>query len=368
MSRENQPLGADARWVLNPDCAIFAAQAGAVATVIVPSSHAELVLENAIGLELLRYSTGPRSRAELSSFLSAAGIAADAAELIFSELIEAEVLLPADAPDRGATWRAYGWNEARLLQVWSRDERFLDEGTMHQATRAETLRSYRRDAPQPLRRETSGGAELALPEPPPLREAALVDLLKARRTTRRYSGEATDLASLATLLETALRAPAASHEAFTADVQPSLATFIPSRFLAFDLLVVAQRVAGLQAGIYRYQPRARSLAPVASLENATAADALLERLVWGQTMPRGGAFAIVVAIDFPRYMWLYRYGRAYRNLIISLGELGQLLLLGGQAIGLKSCMTPAIRDSFADEMLGLESPDSQAHYYLGFGK
>lgn len=357
---------AGGEWILNPDCGVFTVETGGVAKIVVPS-RAEFVLEDATGLALLRYLARPRTLSQMSAFLMRSRLAPAAAENIVSNLIEAEAIVLVGAPDRGQTWRAYGWDEARYFHLCSRDERYLDEGASQGSARAGLLDCYRQHSAQPTWPSNSGEAAIPLPDRPPSLEANLIELLRARKTTRQYAGDTADLGSLSVLMRTALSEPIKAHEARATDVEMGDDAALRSRFTAFELFVVAQRVSDLQPGVYRYQPRSHSLQTVTALDSGDAADALLERLAWGQAMPRKAAFAIIVAIDFPRYMWLYRYPRAYRNLLISLGELGQLLLLAGQALGFRSCMTPAIRDSFADDLLGLASLDTQAHYYLGFG-
>ena len=365
---KNEDTGeVDLEWILNPECAVFTVETGGVAKIVVPPSRVEFVLEDAIGLTLLRYLARPRTLSQMSAFLTELRLAPAAAENIVSNFIEAEAIVLAGAPDRGQTWRAYGWDEARHFHLCSRDERYLDEGPAQDSVRAELLERYRRQSAQPTWPSASDEAAIPLPDGHPLLDADLIELLRARKTTRQYAGNTADLASLSVLLRTGLSEPIKAHEAGATDVETGGYASIRSRFTAFELFVVAQRVSDLQPGVYRYQPSSHSLETVTTLDSGDAADALLERLAWGQAMPRKAAFAIIVAIDFPRYMWLYRYPRAYRNLLISLGELGQLLLLAGQALGLRSCMTPAIRDSFADDLLGLASLDTQAHYYLGFG-
>jgi len=238
---------------------------------------------------------------------------------LLDSLIEAEVIVASPLAHDGAMWRAYGWDEARYLQNGRRIRPSWT--TVSSATLfVERLsKSYASAADEPRPLPAPSGA-IQLPLSKLGYDGDLFGLLRERRTTRVFSGEIAHLEVLSAMLARALAEPRMAR--FDLDEGPTAdpLKLLRSRFVAFDLFVVSQRVNGLDPGIYEYFRLEHALEGRAVYGSSAQADADLEMLVWGQTMPQRAAFSILVTIDFARYMWRYRYPRAFRNLLISLAN------------------------------------------------
>lgn len=79
------------------------------------------------------------------------------------------------------------------------------------------------------------------------------------------------------------------------------------------------------------------------------------------------SFSLFITATFERYQSRYRSSRAYMNLLLGLGELGQYLILAAHNFGFGACMTPALRDVEISELLGIDGRREEALYYIGVG-
>jgi SagB-type dehydrogenase family enzyme len=308
---------------------------------------------------------------EIVTFLIDDGLAERQALSAVEGFIDDGVLVPSeDSFERDSPWERYNWREAKFLNQGTRNEVFADHSDLDDEVREVVLQEYLVERPNSQSEELHRGPNsIALPTAESETNISLLELLRSRKTTRAFVRESIDVATLSSVLGDGLAAYRTKMEEETASiVDHGLASLMKSLFSAIEIYVIAHRVTGLAIGKYRYGPVRHELQRLAAICDEDEADEIVVGANWGQAMPRGVAFSIFLVANFERYMWQYRYSRAYRNMFISIGELGQALLLAGQAEGLNSCMTPAIRDTFVDEQLSLGNLNRQAVYYLGFGK
>lgn len=128
------------------------------------------------------------------------------------------------------------------------------------------------------------------------------------------------------------------------------ATLLHSAFCATETYVFAFDVAGLNPGLYHYDPREAGLTELRTglLRGEIAA------ICVGQERPSQAACVFAITAVFDRYMYRYRHNRAYRSLLINVGELGQKYILTSTAFGLSTFLTPLFEDELADAVLGIE--------------
>lgn len=175
--------------------------------------------------------------------------------------------------------------------------------------------------------------------------SGLADVIRQRRSTRRFAGESISLHALERVLrygfEPAVRywlSPAPMHLAQCALADPTL----------LDTYVLSLRVDGLKPGAYAFNPLENSL----NLVQAGQFDAQLRTLCLYQDLGRDCAAAIVHTANLPAAV--ERYGnRAYRYLHLDAGHLGQRFNLAAIASGIGVSGIGGFFDAEVNRLLGL---------------
>jgi SagB-type dehydrogenase family enzyme len=205
-----------------------------------------------------------------------------------------------------------------------------------------------------------GASPILLPDPKALGfgKEPLSEIINGRRTLRAYSDESLTLEELSFLLW-CCQGVQEKSEKHTMRTVPSAG----ARH-AFETYVLANRVEGLQPGLYRYLALSHAL---------VAADLSLditERLTAGclnQGMVRGCAAAFFWAAVLERMY--YRYGeRGYRYLHLDAGHACQNLCLAAEAIGGGACEIGAYDDEELNVALGLDGEAMFVVYAATVGK
>jgi SagB-type dehydrogenase family enzyme len=284
-----------------------------------------------------------------------AGLSARAVEACVNE----GLIVPDGTVADYGLWEQRGWQRAAYFVFSQIDLEYSEPDPSD--LELESLRRYRREeiaakiaeAPYPPRwRPEDEG--LVLP-PPNETLAPEMGTLLERRSVRRFSRRPPSVEQLATVLWWAT-ADVRSAEASRAAGDPY---FLLNSFYSWlQVYVVINAVNGLDAGVFHYDPLAHTLTPLAARVHPST----LRSVVQGQPWVSGSGFAIFVAAQWSRYMWLYRHSRAYANLLIQVGEFGQELLLTGGRVGLGGWPTPAVHEGRAARMLGL--PAGQEAIYM----
>lgn len=133
---------------------------------------------------------------------------------------------------------------------------------------------------------------------------------------------------------------------------------------AFETYVLANRVAGVAPGLYRYLALSHALAPVDL--SADISDKLTESCL-DQGMVHRCAAAFFWAAELERMY--YRYGeRGYRYLHLDAGHACQNLYLAAEAIGCGACAIGAFDDEELNKVIGLDGEKMFAVYAATVGK
>lgn len=183
------------------------------------------------------------------------------------------------------------------------------------------------------------GAVVALPEAQPAR-AGLRDVIAARRSKRRFTEQPVPLQLLASIL---------------ADMaQPAQLSD------AVRINIVANRVAGLAPGVYRYDPR-HFLVRVREGDFASAAGAAaLSQDVIADA-------AVVLVLSAERQPMLAEGARGYRHGFIEAGMTGERWLLGAVARGLAACPVGAFYDDEAAALVGVDMRREWVLHFAALG-
>ena len=188
----------------------------------------------------------------------------------------------------------------------------------------------------------SGTADVALPEPR-LEGAVTVErAIALRRSVRAFASEALPLSAVSQLLWAAqgITGPAGLRAA------PSAGALYP-----LEVYLVAGNVSGVQAGVYRYDPRRHRLV----LESAGDARAGVAEAALGQDWVAKAPAIVVLAAVYERTA--RKYGeRAERYVHMEVGHAAQNFYLQAGALGLGTTIVGAFRDEDLARALGLTGP------------
>jgi len=135
---------------------------------------------------------------------------------------------------------------------------------------------------------------------------------------------------------------------------------------ALETFLLVNRVAGLEAGLYRFLATGHKLARLRrGPESSPAGD--LTAACLGQEFVAASAVTFVWAADAARMTW--RYGqRGYRYLFLDAGHACQNLYLAAGAVGCGVCAIGAFDDGAVNELLGLDGRDRFAVYGAAVGR
>jgi SagB-type dehydrogenase family enzyme len=288
-----------------------------------------------------------------AGFVPAASFAAVIARMVSLTLLERS--------DRAADPRSVAmeglrpWNpQVGFFHATTKDVRF--------ASKAVFARSARHDvAPQPPAIKRYRGAPVvALRRPDG--DDPFAQVLRARRTWRRYSSEPVALDELATIL--ALSA-GVQQWVLAGDQKIPLKTS-PSGGArhAVECYVVARDVRGLKSGVYHYAPDRHVLSRI----GRGVPRARIRAYVPGSEYFANASAMVFFTAIFARILWRYPYARAYRAALIEAGHVCQTFCLSATRLGLAPFSVMALADSVIERDLGIDGISESILYAAGVGR
>jgi SagB-type dehydrogenase family enzyme len=185
-----------------------------------------------------------------------------------------------------------------------------------------------------------------------LDDGGLFDALARRRSVRSYGPEALALGELSALLWAAAGVTA-RQQGFAFRTAPSAGGLYP-----IEHYVVANRVEGLESGLYHYDVLGRALERLvaADLGDRLAAAAL------GQRICADAQAVFVWTAVLERSRW--KYGERFaRYVLLDAGHIAENVALASVALGLATCQIAAFFDEEAAALLGVD-PDVEPVVYL----
>lgn len=180
-------------------------------------------------------------------------------------------------------------------------------------------------------------------------QPSLLGALTARRSCREFEGSTITVQELGSVL--ALGAGITSTRG-DADAAPDVFRTSPSAGARgpVEVYVVATRVDGLDAGVYHYRALDHGLEKLGEAPARDVVTAALGGQTWASAAPALLIYSAVPA----RSRFRYDTGRAYRDILLTLGHLDQNVLLLATAMGLGSLFVTAVSDEDLEAILGLD--------------
>jgi SagB-type dehydrogenase family enzyme len=208
-------------------------------------------------------------------------------------------------------------------------------------------------APELVARSTRGYNDLPLNRRVPLAshtktELAFEQVMRARQSTRAYSGAPIDLDALAGVLDLACRATRVGE---TAAGQKLYFRSYPSGggLYPIEIYVIAMNVSGLAPSVSHYNARAHRL----EIVRDGAAPALFRSALLDPKEHEGAAFAIVLTSVLQRST--AKYGaRGYRFALLEAGHCSQNLCLAATATNIQTCLCGAYFDDKIAALCGAD--------------
>jgi SagB-type dehydrogenase family enzyme len=130
-----------------------------------------------------------------------------------------------------------------------------------------------------------------------------------------------------------------------------------------EAYVVVRNVAGVQPGIYHYEPYAHRLACLKPHASSRTIRAYLPQQPW---YGRAGALIVMSAV-FARAEWQYQYPRTYRAIAMETGHFCQTFCLVATALGLAPFCSDALDDRLVERDLGIDGVREAVLYAAGVG-
>lgn len=191
---------------------------------------------------------------------------------------------------------------------------------------------------------------------------ALDEVLRARRTVRRFARRSVTLQDLAAVVVGTWGqtgwfdgGPAGR---FLVKTSPSAGALHP-----IECYVLAWRVRGLAPGLYHFDVQENALRRLRSRNPRREA----VRAASSQTWVGGAAFVCIMTAVFERTLWKYHFENAYRLVWMDAGHLAQTFALLATARGLGPFQTAAIQDSYIEKLIGIDGMKEFPIYLCGAG-
>ena len=211
--------------------------------------------------------------------------------------------------------------------------------------------------PSPYKHVPTQFPRVGLPEPRLEGGAGLWTAISRRRSVRHYVHEPLEPAELGQILWATSGITHASP-GYDFRSAPSAGALYP-----IETYVVANRVKGIDAGVYHYDPREHRLALLAPGEYGEP----LAGAALGQRMCASAGAVVAWTAVAGRSEW--KYGdRAHRYVYMDAGHLGAQFYLAAEALGLGACTIGAFYDDEVNEVLGVDGLEETVVYMGALGR
>jgi SagB-type dehydrogenase family enzyme len=292
---------------------------------------------------------------------------------LLSSLIDNGAIVDAGREESAATqaamdrWIRWGWRDALDYHLAVRDLPFAtgDQDGTEQIHRflggiLDAGDAGADEPTPPAYKEYPRAPHVPLPRSRELIDAAgFGAALHGRRTCRNFEGRMAGLTPFSELLEHAF---GVTLELDMGRMGPHVTRTSPSGGARHPIEVypIVLHVDGVEPGVYHYNTRDHALELIRAGNFADE----VSRLGHLQSGLRGISAAFFFTARWDRHMWKYRYARSYRMVLFDTAHLVQTSLLTATALGFRTFLTPAIKDSEVLRFLDLADDLAESPLYL----
>jgi len=200
-------------------------------------------------------------------------------------------------------------------------------------------------------KEYPDSKKIRLPAPEPVESVLLDEVLKKRRSVRRFSKKPITKRQLSYLLwaSSGVQRRERGYEFRTA---PSAGALYP-----IETYIVVNRVEDLARGVYHYSVKSHLLEELKLGDfGKDVALAALEQRICSES-----AVVFIWTAIFARSKWKYKQ-RAYRYIYLDAGHIGQNLALSATSLGLGSCQVGAFYDDEMNKITDVDGVEESVIY------
>ncbi len=212
------------------------------------------------------------------------------------------------------------------------------------------------DGKPPIYKEYPHARKISLPAIDRCGDMSLYEALLRRKSLRRFLDTPISLENLSSLLWTSSGIQR-REMGFAFRTVPSAGALYP-----VESYVIAERIDGLERGVYHYQVKSHQLEELKLGDFSEA----IARAALGQAMCAHAAAVVVFTAVFKRTVWKYRQ-RGYRYVYIEAGHMAQNLSLASISIGLGCCHAGALFDNEVNEIIGVDGIQESVLYLSAVG-
>ena len=187
--------------------------------------------------------------------------------------------------------------------------------------------------------------------------APIWDVLRERRSVRRFQEEWMSRAELSQLLWAA-QGVTQARQGFGLRTAPSAGALFP-----VETYAVIHTVEDIEPGVYHYAVETHELEQLQTGEFRTA----VARAALDQEMAYWANVVFIWTAVFERSKWKYRQ-RAYRYIYLDAGHIVQNVALAAVALGLGSCQIAALYDDEANAILDVDGVEESTIYMTVVGR
>ena len=202
-----------------------------------------------------------------------------------------------------------------------------------------------------------GNKKIELPVPEQVDGLSFDNVVRKRRSVRRFSGNPLSLKQLSYLLwcSTGIQRVESGYEFRNA---PSAGALYP-----IETYLFVKKVVDLDMGLYHYNIKSHLL------EELKIGDfsGLLASACLGQEMLTSAGVVFIWSGIFARAKWKYKQ-RAYRYVYVDCGHIAQNLALCAPYMELGSCQIGAFYDDEVNKIIGLDGQEESTIYLTAVGK
>lgn len=191
----------------------------------------------------------------------------------------------------------------------------------------------------------------------------LIDSLRSRRSTDKFSGSSITLSILSTLISESAGITAQTDR-YSATIPGLGPRSYPSggALYPIELFIYPLNVEGLKKGFWYYQPLSNRLIPVSNENLYSDVIACFSN----KTIAHAAAL-VLFFVDFSRVSLAKYGGKAYRLLLLEAGHLAQNLLLMGVSLNLAVLPVCGFADERLAQLAGLNFPTQSILYAVAIG-
>lgn len=202
---------------------------------------------------------------------------------------------------------------------------------------------------------------IPLPAPGPsiLQVNDLFELIRTRRSRRRFQDSSISLAELGWLCFAVQGMPPSLLQKNRRRTVP-----LAGNRHSFETYLAVMNVDGLTPGIYRYLPPEHALVFEHEAENISER---LGQICRGQTFVGTGAVTFLFTTLPYRTEWRYQKAAA-KTIALDAGHVMQNLYLAADSIGCGTCAIASYISKLADELLGVDGEDEFTIYIAPVGR